>query len=96
MINPFTMMDWTLNINTLIQMGVMIVTVAAFFFGMRGEVRVLRHDVRHIERRLEQLSESFNQLGNVLTQVAVQDTRLSMIEKAVDDLRHGKGFVKDK
>jgi len=90
-------MDWTLNIGALLSTGLQVVvmaaTVMAVFFGMRSEVRVLRHDVRHIEERLEHLSEAFSQLGTILTQVAVQDTRINMIEKNIDDLRHGRGFV---
>lgn len=88
------MFDWIPLVGPVLQVIIMSATVMAIFFGLRGEVRVLRHDVRHLESRFDQLAESFKQIGAVLTQVAVQDTRLSMIEKHIDEMRHGKGFVK--
>lgn len=87
------MLGWEINVGHILQILVMAATVIGVFYGMRGEVRVLRHDVRHIEKQLEHLSEAFSQLGNILTKVAVQDARLSMIEKHVDELKHGRGFV---
>lgn len=87
-------MDWIPFIAPFLQVIVMASTVMAVFYGMRGEVRILRHDVAHIEKQLAHLSEAFSQIGTVLTQVAVQDTRLTMIEKHVDELKHGRGFIK--
>jgi len=75
-------------------MVVMATTVIAVFFGMKSEVKVIRHDVHNIEKQLEHLSESLNRLGTILTQLAVQDARISMIERSIEDFRHGKGFVK--
>lgn len=63
------------------------------FFAMRGDIRVIRHDISNLQKGQESLNEAFKQLGAILTQVAVQDTRISMIEKDVDELRHGEGFV---
>lgn len=89
------MLDWFgANFSNIITTIVMAVTVISVFFGMKSEVRIIRHDVRNIEKQLEHLSEALSSLGRILTQVAVQDSRLNMIEKNLDELRHGKGFVK--
>lgn len=61
---------------------------------MRSDIRVIRHDLSFVEKGLQNLNEAFSQLGTILTQVAVQDNRLGMMEKAVDELRHGQGFIK--
>ena len=45
------------------------------------------HDVRNIEKTLDHLSASLTQLNKILTQVAVQDTRINMIERSIEDLR---------
>lgn len=87
------MFDWTSLIAPAMQAGVLCATVMGVFFGMRGEIRVLRHDVRTIEKQIIQLTEAFSQLGKILTQVAVQDMRLGLMEKQIDELRHGRGFV---
>lgn len=60
---------------------------------MRSDLRILRSDLEHIERRQSSLNEAFTQLGTILTQVAVQDNRIHMLEKNIDELRHGQGFV---
>ena len=39
------------------------------------------------------LKEEIKTLGGLVTQVAVQTTRLDMVEKHLDELRHGEGFV---
>ena len=89
------MLDWfSVNLSNFLQMVVMATTVIAVFFGMKSEVKVIRHDVHNIEKQLEHLSESLNRLGTILTQLAVQDARISMIERSIEDFRHGKGFVK--
>lgn len=88
---------WTIlssmTVDTIIQLTVMVVTVTGFFFGMRNEVRFLRKDISHIQERLNQLTESFSQMGTILTTVAVQDTRINMLERQLHELKHGQGFV---
>jgi len=39
------------------------------------------------------LMDSVQQLNAILTKIAVQETRLNMIEKDIDEIRHGKGLV---
>lgn len=86
--------DWTFSIGNLVQLAGFLVMAVALFYGLKGDIRVIRHDMRHMEQRQEALGEAVKQLGQVLQQVAVQDTRISMIEKTVDELRHGHGFVR--
>jgi len=68
---------------------------AAFFVMMlRADIRVLRHDMASLTFRQDALSEAFSQLTNILTKVAVQDTRIASIEEDIRELRHGRGFIK--
>lgn len=66
----------------------------SLYFGIRSQISTLRMDIDHIKENQRDLSESFKQLGSILTKVAVQDTRLNMIEKKLDELSHGQGFVR--
>lgn len=88
------LIDWTITFGNLIQIAAFVGGGLFMFFTMRSDIRVLRHDVGYIEDRISTLNEAFTQLGKILTQVAVQDSRLGMIEKAVDEIRHGQGFIK--
>lgn len=65
----------------------------SLYFGIKSQISSIRTDIDHIKENQRDLSESFKQLGSILTKVAVQDTRLNMIEKKLDELAHNKGFV---
>lgn len=90
------MIDWTVSLSALIQVAIMSGTLAAIYYGFRNEIRILHLDVRHVEEQVKHLGHALEQLGSILIQIAVQDTRLCTIEKAVDELRHGQGFIKNR
>lgn len=92
--NWLSNVDWTVSFSNIVQMIVMTATVASIFYAMRWEVRLLSHDVKAIEKRLESLAESFKQLGMILTQMAVQENRLNMIERSIENIKDGHGYAK--
>lgn len=81
------------NIATILSVVASVVWLVA---NMRGDIRIVKHDVHYLQQSHKALTEAFSQLGKVLTQVAVQDSRLNMIDKKLDELAHGHGYVKDK
>jgi hypothetical protein len=96
----WAMIDPTVSVGNLLQMIVIVVGGLSVFFALRADVRVMRHDMNNLKERQESLSEAFKQLGDILRQVAVQDERLveqsrriGAVEKTIDELRHGKGFI---
>jgi len=54
----------------------------------------LKNDISYIKENQRTLGEAFKQLNSILTKVAVQDARLNMIDKKLDELSHGQGFIK--
>lgn len=89
-------LEYTITVGSLIQSALLITAATAAFYALKGDVNVVKGDVHHIQQNQKAMTEAFTQLGKVLTQVAVQDNRIHMIEKKVDELSHGQGFVKDK
>jgi len=88
------MMDWAIeHINALAQGASIFAGIIGFFFWMRSELVSLRVDIVQIKDHQKMLMESLKQLSTILTQIAVQDARLNMIEKDIDELRHGQGLV---
>lgn len=81
------------NFDAMVKLGLGAIGALAFFFALRNEILGLKSDVEHIKENQRALSEAFTQLGNILTKVAVQDVRLQMIEKKLDELAHNRGFV---
>ena len=85
--------DWTLNIGTIVQIVVIAGGVFAFIFSVKGDVSKVKDNITDIKDELKQLRKVFT------TQVD-HDGRLSRVEKDVSDLRtdikelrHGEGFV---
>lgn len=69
-------------------------SVIAFLVYVRSEIIGLKKEVINIKDQQKLLLDSIQQINNILTKIAVQETRLNMIEKDIDELRHGQGFIK--
>lgn len=63
---------------------------------MGGDLRVMKNDMAHLKGTVSTLTSAFDRLGAVLTQVAVQDARIVSMEKRIDELAHGNGFIQTK
>lgn len=88
-------MDFLLqNFDTIVKIVIITFGAFGFFLALKNQISLLRVDVNHIKDNQKSLAEAFSQLGSILTKVAVQDARLQMIEKKIDELSHGQGFVK--
>lgn len=68
--------------------------VFSFILYLKSEITSLRSDVTQIKEHQKMLMEAITQLNVILTKIAVQEARLNMIEKDIDELRHGQGFIK--
>lgn len=77
----------------MLQIAITIGGLFAFFWAMKTDISVIKNNILHLQETQKTMTEAFSQLGKILTQVAVQDTRLSLIEKRVDELSHGQGYV---
>lgn len=87
-------MDWVFeHFNSIMQGASIAAGVIGFFLYMRVQLLQLVNDVHQIKEQQKLLMESLKQLNNILTQIAVQDARINMIEKDIDELRHNKGFI---
>lgn len=87
------MIEYTVSIGNILTIVSVIGSVVTLVYNMKNDISLVKNDIFHLQKSHEALTEAFSQLGKILTQVAVQDSRLSMIEKRLDELSHGKGFV---
>lgn len=86
--------DYTISVSNIITVLCVTGSVMGLLYTMKGDIMIVKHDLHYLQESHKTLTEAFRQLGRVLTQVAVQDQRVSSIEKRVDEMAHGHGFVK--
>ena len=58
-----------------------------FLWSMRGELKMLAKDVRMHSQKIENLQ-------TVITTLAVQNQRMNDLDRRIEELRHGRGFIK--
>lgn len=85
--------DTTITIGNLAEITSIIVGGIIVAIRMGGDLRVMKVDMKHLKDTVNTLSSAFDKLGTILTQVAVQDVRLVAMEKRLDEMAHGRGFV---
>lgn len=88
--------DYSISIGNIVTILTVVGSVIAVIYNMKGDIAIVKHDINYLQQSHRALTEAFTQLGKVLTQVAVQDQRINMVEKRMDELSHGKGFVSSK
>jgi hypothetical protein len=55
-------------------------------WAMRGELKMLSRDVQAQGEKIDRLEE-------IITQQAVQNERINMLDRRLDDMAHGRGFI---
>lgn len=87
------LIEYTISIGNILTIVTVIGSVMGLVYSMKNDINLLRNDMTHLQDSQRSLAEAFAQLGSILTAVAVQGTRLTLIEKKMDELSHGKGYV---
>jgi len=95
-----SMIDWTFNIGTLVQIVVLGVGGLAFLFAMKGELGVLNTKISSVETNITGINTEIKELRKVVSTLADHDTRITRCEDDIrevrtdiKELRHGEGFV---
>ena len=81
------MIDPTITLGNIIEITAILGGGLIVLIKLNNSVTVLKTDVSMMQLEIVKI-------GDVLTKLAVTETRLSNIERDVRELRHGDGFVK--
>lgn len=87
------MIDYSVSIGNILTIFSVVGAAVTFIWTMKGDINIVKNDIRYLQESQRSLAEAFSQLGKILTSVAVQDTRLTMIERKIDDMAHGHGYI---
>lgn len=85
--------DPSITFGAILQTLVLLGGILAWGMKLNTDISLIKADISNLQSSNKNFSATFSQLGNVLTQIAVQDTRISNIDKRITDLSHGRGFV---
>lgn len=78
--------DPAIRVGDLITLGAFLVGGMGFAWSMRGDIKMLARDVVAHGRKIDKLE-------TVITAQAVQDQRLTDLDRRIEELRHGRGFI---
>ena len=87
--------EYNISIGNIVTILSVVVSTVWLVANMNKDILIVKNDVHYLQQSHKALTEAFGQLGKILTSVAVQDTRINMIDKKLDELAHGHGYVKD-
>jgi hypothetical protein len=77
--------DYTITIGNIIEIASI---VGGGLISLKNTVGNLKEDVAAMHTEIKQI-------GKVLIQMAVTNTRLDNVEQEIRDLKHGRGFIRD-
>jgi hypothetical protein len=80
-------LDPSIRVGDLLTAGFFVVGGLGFLWSMRGDMKLLSRDLQAQGKKLEKLE-------TVITAQALQHQRIDYIERRVDDMQHGRGFIK--
>lgn len=83
----------TFTWGAVIQIFITAMGLVGVVYALKTDIGIIKNNIYHLQEAQKTMTEAFSQLGKILTQVAVQDNRINMIEKRVDELAHGKGHI---
>jgi len=78
--------DYTITVGNIIEIGVIIGGGLMALFSLKNTVATLKTDVDGIQSEIKKLAQ-------VLTEMAVANSRLNHIEEDIRELKHYRGFI---
>lgn len=70
-----------------------LITIVAFLIGGLGFAWSMRGDLKMLARDVEAHGQKIDKLETIITAQAVQDQRLTDLDRRIEELRHGRGFI---
>lgn len=85
----------TITLGAIAQTFVLLGGIVTWGIHLNKDIALIKADIGNLQASNKNFAQAFTQLGQVLTQIAVQDNRILNIDRRIDELSHGKGFIKD-
>jgi hypothetical protein len=86
-------MTYALDIGDILKVLVYLGAGLWFISRMQGRVDMLTKEIKALQGVVEQQSQQLASFAKVLIDLARQEERLNAIDRRVEDLRRGRGFI---
>jgi hypothetical protein len=93
--------DWTISIGNMVEIGaiigggLMVVwTLKADVNSLKSGAETLKLDFGAMQAEIKKLGDILINLADMRGEIRVLDTRLTMAEQDIREIKHGDGFVK--
>lgn len=87
------MIDWTINVGTLAQIGVIIGGIFAFVYSVKGDVAKVKDNISDIKEELKELRKVFTTQVDHDGRLTRAEADIRSLRDDIKELRHGEGFV---
>jgi hypothetical protein len=87
------MIDYTITIGNIVEIGSIIGGGLAVLYTLKGDVNTLKVDLASMQLEIKKLGDILVNLADIRGEMRVLGTRLSMAEQDIREMKHGEGFV---
>lgn len=87
------MIDWTLNVGTLVNIIVLAGGILIFVYSVKGDVSKVKENIGDIKEELKELRKVFTTQVDHDGRLARAEQDIRALRADIKELRHGEGFV---
>lgn len=85
--------EWTVKLGDILTMGGAVMVAAAFLYNRGGKEAGDSMTLRALSKEFTEMKTEFKAFSDTLQKIAVQETKIELLMKWYDELRHGQGFI---
>lgn len=85
--------EWTIKLGDVLTMFGAVCVAAAFLYNRGGKEAGEHMTLRTLSEEIRGMKTKFEGFGETLQKIAVQETKIELLMKWYDELRHGEGFI---
>ncbi|MCK1430916.1 hypothetical protein [Bradyrhizobium sp. 87] len=87
------MVEWTFKPGDFFTLVSALIVAAAFLYRRGGKEAGDSMSLKSLAKELAEMKTEFKTFSETLQKIAVQETKIELLMKWYDELRHGDGFV---
>lgn len=88
--------EWTVKLGDILTMGGAVMVAAAFLYNRGGKEAGDQMSLTSLSNEFREMKTEFKTFSDTLQKIAVQETKIELLMKWYDELRHGTGFVQER